>query len=276
MPRTPPRDITPVTGPAWRRLGFYHEFDPNERVWRLCGSRAGLLGLARLLARHADAAGPEEHRPLPLGPYGDLQVRFWDRPGIDDDSIYGPPGDLRRLARLIEAGLAGTAPGGDLEIGTEYAHDAECALVFEIMDDDFDPAEAVVLDDAVPAPVASAPQLGFKFHDTESEGVVRVEGGDLVIQYERKDFAAIVTRITDAFVGGARSNIEDLVIPLSEVTGVRFKRGVFWADLAVQVRDLKQIERVPAVRAGALRLRFRRADRDDAADLARAIEDLLA
>jgi hypothetical protein len=98
MTKTSPRDIKPATGEEWRLLGFYHELDPDGRVWRLCGSRAGLLEFARLIARHAESttASPETE-PLQLGPYGDLQVKFWERPGIDDESIHGSPDDLRRV-----------------------------------------------------------------------------------------------------------------------------------------------------------------------------------
>ncbi len=282
MTKTPPRDITPVTGEEWRRLGFYHELDPDRRVWRLSGSRSGLLGFARLIARHAEStAVSPEARPLQLGPYGDLQVKLWERPGIDDESIHGRPDDLHRLAQLVESCLADTWPGGEVVIGPEYAGDAECSLVFEIMDDDFDPAVAVTpvsVEDLAPAPAAVSPPVAFKFHSpdgTECEGVVRLEGADLVIQYEKKDWAAIVAKIRVAFFGGWRSGVKDMIIPLSEVTLARFKRGVFGANLTLQVNDIKLIEGVPTTKLGTIRLNFRRADRDDAASLATAIDQLL-
>ena len=282
-----PRDITPVTGEEWRNLGFYHQLDPDRRVWRLCGSRSGLTGFARLVAHYAEtSATAPDSQPLPLGPYGDLRIRLWERPGIDDESVYGSTDDLLRLAQLVESRLADTRPGVEVVIGTEYAGDAECSLVFEIMDEDFDPAVAAPVSDpdpapadpAVTAPAAVSPSVAFKFHSpdgTECDGLVRLEGADLLIQYERKDWAAKIAKIRDAFLGASRSGVEDMIIPLSEVTLARFKRGVFRAHLTVQVKDVKLIEGVPSTKLGTIRLNFRRADRDDAAALAAAIDELL-
>ena len=282
MAKTPPRDITPVTGEEWRNLGFYHELDPDRRVWRLCGSRSGLVGFARLVARYVETSVTSpDAQPLPLGPYGDLQIRLWERPGIDDESVYGNSDDLLRLAQLVESRLADTRPGGEVVIGPEYAGDVECSLVFEIMDDDFDPAVAVTpvsVEDLAPAPAAVSPRVAFKFHNpdgTECEGLVRLEGADLVIQYEKKDWAATVAKIRDVFFGTWRSGVQDMIIPLSEVTLARFKRGVFGANLTLQVNDIKLIEGVPPTKLGTIRLNFRRADRDAAANLATAIDELL-
>lgn len=279
MTKTPPRDITPVTGEEWRRLGFYHELDPDRRVWRLCGSRSGLHGFARLIARHADStAVSPEARPLQLGPYGDLQVKLWERPGIDDESIHGRPDDLRRLAQLVESCLADTRPGGEVVIGPEYAGDAECSLLFEVMDDDFDPADAVgpvPVEEPAPSRPAASPQVAFKFQDpsdAEWEGLVYLEGSDLVFQYEKKEtmFDKVAT-----YFGGSRPGVRDMIIPLSDVTVARFKRGVFGANLTLQVNDINLLEGVPRTKAGTIRLNFQRADRDIAADLSTAIDELL-
>jgi len=278
MTKTPPRDITPATGAEWRRLGFYHELDPDRHVWRLCGSRSALLGFAGLIAQYADSTTVSpEVRPLQLGPYGDLQVKLWERPGIDDESIHGRPDDLRRLAQLVESSLADTRPGGEVVIGPEYAGDAECSLAFEIMDDDFDPATAVTavpVEDLAPAPAAVSPPIPFKFHDPEEnewEGLVHLEGADLVFQYEKKETA--LDRVA-AFFGKSPPGVKEMFIPLSEVTVVRFKRGVFGANLTLQVNDINLVEGVPRVKPGTIRLKFRRDDRDDAADLATAIDEV--
>ncbi len=272
MTKTPPRDITPVTGEEWRRLGFYHELDPDRRVWRLCGSRSGLLGFARLIARHAESAAlSSEVRPLQLGPYGDLQVKLWERPGIDDESIHGRPDDLRRLAELIESRLAEAWPGAEVVIGPEFAGDAECSLVFEVMDADFDPAAAA----RPPAPAAVSPSVAFKFHnpeETQWEGLVHLEDADLVLQYEKKE--TVFDRVAE-FFGKERSGVKHMVVPLSEITLARFKRGVFGAKLTLQVRDISILEGVPRTKPGTIRLDFRREDRDDAAGLAAAIDQLL-
>jgi hypothetical protein len=275
-----PREITPVTGAEWRRLGFYHELDPDRRVWRLCGSRSGLIAFGRLIAGHADSvAASSQARPLRLGPYGDLQIKFWERPGIDDESIYGRPDDLRRLAELIESRLAELWPGGQLVIGAEYAGDAECSLVFEVMDADFDPATAarpIPAEDHAPERVAMSPHIAFKFHNPGSErvweGLVRLEDADLVMQYEKK--ANVFDHVAE-FFGREPSGVMELIVPLSEVTTARFKRGVFGAKLTVQVSDISILGDVPRTKAGTIRLDFRRDDRDEAADLAAALDELL-
>lgn len=274
-----PREITPVTGAEWRRLGFYHELDPDRRVWRLCGSRSGLVAFARLVGGHADsvAASPEA-RSLQLGPYGDLQVKLWERPGIDDESIYGRPDDLRRLAELIESCLAEAWPGGQVVIGPEYAGDAEYSLVFEVMDADFDPASVArpAAGEEHAPPVAVSPRIAFKFHNPGSErvweGLVRLEDADLVMQYEKK--ANVLDHVAE-FFGREPSGVMEMVIPLSEVTLARFKRGVFGAKLTVQVSDIGMLGDVPRTKAGTIRLDFRRDDRDVAGDLAAAIDELL-
>ncbi len=144
---------------------------------------------------------------------------------------------------------------------------------------DFDPAGAVTsvsVEDPAPAPAEASPRIAFKFHSPEGrecDGLVRLEGADLVIQYERKDLAAKVAKIRDAFFGTPRSGVTDMIIPLSQVTLVRFKSGVFGANLTLQVADIKLIEDVPVTRLGTIRLNFRRADRDHAANLATAIDE---
>jgi hypothetical protein len=278
MTKPSQREITPVTGEEWRLLGFYHELDPDRRVWRLCGSRSGLLGFARLIARYAESTTVSpETEPLPLGPYGDLQVKFWERPGIDDESIHGRPDDLRRLAQLVESGLADTQPGRKVLIGPEYAGDAECSLLFEVMDDDFDPADAVgpvPVDETTPVQAPGSPQVAFKFHDpsdAEWEGLVHLEGPDLVFQYEKKE--TVFDKVATYF-GKSRPGVTDMILPLSTVTLARFKRGVFGAHLTLQVNDINLLEGVPRTKAGTIRLNFQRADRDIAAALSAAIDEL--
>ena len=96
-----------------------------------------------------------------------------------------------------------------------------------------------------------------------------------MIQYERKDCAATVAKIRDAFSGASGSSVQDMIIPLAEITLARFKRGVFGANLTLQVNDIKLIEGAPPTKLGTIRLYFRRADRDDAANLATAIDELI-
>jgi hypothetical protein len=219
-----------------------------------------------------------ETEPLQLGPYGDLHVRFWERPGIDDESIHGSPDDLRRLAQLVESSLADTRPGEEVVIGPEYAGDAECSLLFEVMDDNFDPADAVPVpaEKAGPAgPAVASPHVAFKFYDPEDAewpGLVHLEGSDLVFQYEKK--ATMMDRVASYF-GAERPGVQGLILSLSDVTVARFKRGVFGANLTLQVTDINLVGAVPRTKAGTIRLNFQRADRDDAAALAKAIDELL-
>ncbi len=279
MAKTPPREITPLTGEEWHRLGFYHELDPDRRVWHLCGSRSGLLGFAGLIARHAESLTiSPDARPLQLGPYGDLQVKFWERPGIDDESIHGRPEDLRRLAELIQSRLGNAWPGAEVVIGSEYVGDIECSLVFEVMDKDFDPATAarpVPAEDLAPAPAVVSPRVPFKFHNPEEtvwEGLVHLEDADIVMQYEKKE--TMFDRVAEYF-GKERPGVKELIIPLSEVTLARFKSGVFGTNLTLQVRDITILTGVPRTKAATIRLDFRRDDREAAADLATAIDELL-
>jgi hypothetical protein len=274
------RDITPVTGEEWRLLGFYHELDPDRRIWRLCGSRSGLLGFGRLVARHAEStAASTETEPLQLGPYGDLRVKFWERPGIDDESIHGRPDDLHRLAQLVESGLADAQPGAKVVIGPEYAGDVECSLLLQVMDDDFDPADAMSgtpVEDTAPA-AALSPRVAFKFHNPGSEavweGLVHLEGAELVLQYEKKETA--LDKVA-AFFGASRPGVREMILPLATITLARFKRGVFGTHLTLQVDDINLLEGVPRTKAGTIRLNFQRADRDLAEELAAAIDELLA
>jgi len=238
------------------------------------------MGFARLIARYAESATlPSDARPLQLGPDGDLQIKLWERPGIDDESIHGSPDDLRRLALLVDSRLADMWPGGSVLLGPEYAGDVELSLLFEVMDDDFDPADAVrsvPVESHASGNAVTSPRTAFRFHDpegTEWEGLVHLEGFELEIQHEKKDTMLDKVRV---YFGESRRGVQELIIPLSEVTSARFKRGVFGANLTLQVSDIKLVESVPRIKAGTIRLDFHRADRDAAARLAAAIDDLLA
>lgn len=206
-------------------------------------------------------------------------MKFWERPGIDDESIHGSPDDLRRLAQLVESGLADTQPGAKVVIGPEYAGDVECSLLLEVMDDEFDPADAMsatLVDDTAPA-AALSPRVAFKFHNPGSEavweGLVHLEGAELVLQYEKKETA--LDKVA-AFFGASRPGVRDMILPLATITLARFKRGVFGTHLTLQVDDINLLEGVPRTKAGTIRLNFQRADRDVAEELAAAIDELLA
>ena len=78
-----------------------------------------------------------------------------------------------------------------------------------------------------------------------------------------------------AFFGADRPGVRDMILPLSTVILARFKRGVFGANLTLQVNDINLLEGVPRTKAGTIRLNFQRADRDAAEALAAAIDEAI-
>lgn len=270
-----PRHVTPTTGEGWRRLGFYHELDLRDRVWRLVGSQSKLARLASALSEVAASLSPgEEQGTIHLGPYQDLQIKLWERPGIDDESIHGSVDDLRRLGRLIDQKLAGALPGSRVCIGAEYATDLEYSLVFEVMNADFDPASAVpvsVDEPALPSIRSTLlPSIPFKLHDpdavmTECEGLIRLEDSFVVLEHQTKD----------AFIGAFKSKVREAAIPFDAIASIHFKRGLFGAEIAMQARDMMTFEDIPTSGIGRIRLKFKRSDRDGAERLANALQVLL-
>ena len=127
----------------WRKLGFYCELDDEKRVWKLTGSRAGLLYFPDLLLgyvndpRHA-ADGAEER----FGPYGSLEIMTYPDAAFAGNAIRGSLDDLTRLAELIEAKLATAEPGAPIQIREEYAPDSRYTLLLDVKPDGFDPASA--------------------------------------------------------------------------------------------------------------------------------------
>ena len=131
------------TRDAWRELGFFYDQDKVAREWRLIGSRGGLLRFRDIL--HSYIADPRnemvsEHEHY--GPYRYLEVMTWPEAGFDDHAIRGPLPELERLARIIEARVAGAVPGDTIRIREEFAVSSPYSLVLEVQGDDFDPASA--------------------------------------------------------------------------------------------------------------------------------------
>ena len=271
------REIGPNTGQHWRALGFYHEPDQEERVWRLVGSVSGLRTIARMLASQADKADAEVRiAALAVGPFNDFHIRVWERAGIDDESIHGSADDLRRLSKLIEQKLSVAAVGDSIAIGDEYAANLEYTLAITVQDEDFDPASLVSTVVSTPVDMDATddnsgeishtdelPPLPFKFYDadafvTESEGLIRLEGDCVVIEYQTKD----------AFLGLVKAEVEEVELPFEAISSVNFKRGIFSAEIAIQGRNMRVMDGLPAVKQARVRLRFKRKLRDDAELLA--------
>jgi len=137
-----PTDATnSATRREWRDLGFFYDRDDKTKVWRLTGSRAGLLRFRDVLLSYATDprnASNSEHEHY--GPYGYLEVMTWPEAGFDDHAIRGPLAELKRLAKLIEAKLATARPGSSIPIREEFAAHSPYALVLELREDGFDAA----------------------------------------------------------------------------------------------------------------------------------------
>lgn len=93
---------------------------------------------------------------------------------------------------------------------------------------------------------------------TEAEGVIKIEGGQLVLEFESKD----------VFVGAYRSGVEELVILPDDVAWVGYKQSLFKAELTIRATSMKKVDFVPGSKAGEIRLRFKRKHRAEAQQLA--------
>jgi hypothetical protein len=138
----PIEDIRERTRRKWRELGFFCNRDDETKVWRLVGSRSGLMRFRDLLLEYAndpsnDYKSEHEH----YGGYC-LEIMTWPEPGFDDHAIHGSLADLKRLAAIIEKRLAVAQPGDSICIQEEFAANSPYALILEVREDDFDPAQA--------------------------------------------------------------------------------------------------------------------------------------
>jgi len=135
-----------ATRREWRELGFFYGRDDQTKVWKLTGSRAGLLRFRdALLSYVADPRNALKSEHEHYGPYSYLEVMTWLVAGFDNHAIRGPVADLARLAALIEAKLAIARPGYTVRIQEEFAPDSPYALVLDLREDGFDPAAADTL-----------------------------------------------------------------------------------------------------------------------------------
>ena len=112
--------------------------------------------------------------------------------------------------------------------------------------------------------------IPVKFHTpdamfTEAEGMVRIEDGRLVLEFETKD----------AFFGAYRSGVQELEIFPDDVADVAYKQNLFKAELTIRTRSMKQLDSVPGSKHGEVKLRFKRRHRDDAQQLASFLQHRL-
>jgi hypothetical protein len=139
-----PSDATnSATRREWRELGFFYDRDDQTKVWKLTGSRAGLLRFRdELLSYVANPSNASKSEHEHYGPYFYLEIMTWPEAGFDEHAIRGSLEDLARLAAIIEAKLATSLPGSSIQIREEFAADSPYSLVLEIRKDGFDPASA--------------------------------------------------------------------------------------------------------------------------------------
>src|SRR5271168_634506 len=115
----PIEDISEQTRRKWRELGFFCNRDDETKVWRLVGSRSGLLRFRDLLLEYAndpsnDYKSEHEH----YGGYC-LEIMTWPEPGFDNHAIHGSLADLKRLASIVEKRIAVAQVGDSIRIQSE-------------------------------------------------------------------------------------------------------------------------------------------------------------
>jgi len=138
-----------ATRQEWRELGFFYDRDDKAKIWKLMGSRAGLLRFRdALLSYVADPRNALKSEHEHYGPYKYLEIMTWPEAGFDDHAIRGPLADLARLAELVETKVATARPGSSVLIQEEFAVGSPYALVLDVQPDGFDPAWA---DPALPS-----------------------------------------------------------------------------------------------------------------------------
>lgn len=139
----PSDKVNKATREEWRALGFFYDLDEKAKVWRLIGSRAGLLCFRdALLAYVADPRNALSSEHEHYGPYAYLKVMTWQDAGFDNHGIRGPLADLARLAALVETELSTAQAGSVVRIQEEFVADSPYAMVLEVREDGFDPAAA--------------------------------------------------------------------------------------------------------------------------------------
>src|SRR3984893_15609512 len=127
----------------WRKLAFLYDRNDEEKVWRLIGSRSGLLRFRDALLEYADDPSNDyESEHAHYGPYSYLEIMTCPEPGFDDHAIHGSLADLKRLAAIVGNRLAVVHAGDSVRIQDEFAANNPYALILEVREDGFDPAQA--------------------------------------------------------------------------------------------------------------------------------------
>jgi hypothetical protein len=139
----PGRATNEATRQEWRELGFFYDRDDQAKVWRLTGSRAGLLRFRDSLIEYTvDPVNSTQSEHKHYGPYMYLKVMTWPEAAFDRHAIRGRLSDLAGLAHIIEAKIAAAQPGSSVSIRDEFSSTSPYGLVLDIREDKFDPASA--------------------------------------------------------------------------------------------------------------------------------------
>jgi hypothetical protein len=142
-----PSDATNrATRREWHDFGFFYDRNDETRIWRLTGSRAGLLRFRdALLSYVANPRNVSKSEHGHYGPYSYLEIMTRTAAGFDGHAIRGPLEDLGRLARIVESKLETSCPDSLIEIREEFARGSPYTLVLEQREDGFDPSAAGTL-----------------------------------------------------------------------------------------------------------------------------------
>ncbi len=261
-----------VEGDAvWAVFGCHFAADSRHRVWRFKGSRTGLSVLSHLLMRTAGAG-------VPSGPFHcdadrRFTIRVWERPGIDDEGVYGPPDALTRLASFIETRLAEVDNETEFRVDTEFAPDAEYSLVLRVTDD-LRPISPVgtVGDETERGSTQQLDQLpAFQFHfydfedEVESQGLFTLAEDAVYLEFHLKDEDADTPLPV----------VHEKVLPLEDIASVTFKRGVIGPIVTIHTHTATALGGLPTKQLGRVKLRFKRKDRDEVERMVTVLASLL-
>lgn len=125
---------------AWRKLGFYFEFDQESKSQRIFGDNNGINRFLNELRSYGNSSyfqhlGAHDH----LGPYMCLELRTCECRGIEEGLIHGTPSDFVKLAKLIEEELLALDPPDTIRISS-FGSVYSVPLVISVMPDGFDPS----------------------------------------------------------------------------------------------------------------------------------------
>lgn len=96
--------------------------------------------------------------------------------------------------------------------------------------------------------------LGF----AEVKGLLKITGEAIILEFESKD----------AFLGVIKSEVKEERISFDDIERVEWKKGFFSSKIIIFGKSMRALSEIPGSDHGKLTLKFRRRDRDRAADTA--------